>query len=83
MAINRRMLISGGATAGIVLLAGPTFAHHGWSWTADGFFELEGIIKDIYIGNRSQDPNETRMKAVRVIVNGKTYDVYPDRAKDI
>jgi hypothetical protein len=35
------------------------------------------------IGNRSQDENELRMKAVRVIVNGATYDVYPDRAKSI
>ena len=32
------------------------------------------------IGNRSQDENEKRMKAVRITVNGKTYDVYPDRA---
>lgn len=31
------------------------------------------------IGNRSQDQKERRMKAVRIIVNGKTYDVYPDR----
>ena len=90
----------------------------------DGFFELEGIIKAIYIGNphatldvdvegeiwrvelappratiaagfteevakagdeviaignRSRDETEKRMKAVRITVNGKTYDVYPDR----
>ena len=31
------------------------------------------------IGNRSQDETEKRMKAVRLIVKGKTYDVYPDR----
>ena len=126
MAISRRILMSGGLTAGLALLAaGPTLAHHGWSWTADGFFELEGIIKEIYIGNphatldvdvegeiwrvelappsatmragftedvakigdevtalgnRSRDETEKRMKAVRVIVNGKTYDVYPSRA---
>ena len=87
----------------------PALAHHGWAWTQEGFFELKGIIKDIYlgnphstldvevegvvwrvelappgpteasgfvegvakigdeitaIGNRSADPNETRMKAV-------------------
>jgi hypothetical protein len=29
------------------------------------------------------DPNEMRMKAVRIIVNGTTYDVYPDRASQI
>lgn len=33
------------------------------------------------IGNRSKNPDEKRMKAVRVIVNGKTYDVYPDRVQ--
>ena len=108
-----------------ILAAGTTaFAHHGWSWTDDGFFQLEGVIKDIYIGNphatldvdaqgelwrvelappsrtiaagfteeaarigdeltaignRSRDHDEKRMKAVRIIVNGKTYDVYADR----
>ena len=52
MAISRRVLLSSGLTVGIALLAaGPALAHHGWSWTADGFFELEGIIKEIYIGN--------------------------------
>ena len=112
--------------AGILSLAGVAIAaaHHGWSWTQDGFFELEGVITTIYvgnphatldvdvegetwrielappsrtiaagfteetakvgdevtaIGNRSLDENELRMKAVRIIVNGETYDVYPDR----
>jgi len=117
--------------AALVLLAlpaGPASAHHGWSWTESGFFQLEGVIREIYlgnphatldvevegvvwrvelapagrtaasgfseesaavgdtvvaIGNRSADPGETRMKAVRVIVGGQTYDVYPDRAKSI
>jgi hypothetical protein len=124
MAIPRRMLLSG--AAGLALLAAsPVLAHHGWAWTQDGFFELKGIIKEIYIGNphatldvdvegeiwrvelappsrtiaagftedvakagdevtalgnRSQDENEKRMKAVRITVNGKSYDVYPDRA---
>ena len=109
-------------------LAVPAFAHHGWAWTESGFFQLEGLITAIYIGNphatidvdvegtvwrvelaplgpttasgfvdgvakvgdevmaignRSNDPNEPRMKAVRIIVNGNTYDVYPDRAKEI
>ena len=103
---------------------GTAYAHHGWSWTEDGFFELVGVIKSVYVGNphatldvdvegetwrvelappsrtiaagftedvakagdevkaighRSRDAEERRMKAVRVIVNGKTYDVYPDR----
>jgi hypothetical protein len=116
------------ATALFALGAMPVLAHHGWSWTENGFFELEGIITEVYIGNphvtmdvdvegeiwrvelaplgpttaagfvegvanpgdevtaignRSVDETEPRMKAVRIIVNGNTYDVYPDRAKDI
>ncbi len=31
------------------------------------------------IGNRSQDETEKRMKAVRIIIKGVTYDVYPTR----
>ncbi|MDQ6437095.1 DUF6152 family protein [Mesorhizobium sp. LHD-90] len=105
-------------------MAAPALAHHGWSWTEDGFFQLEGVIRGIYlgnphatldvdvegeiwrvelappsattragfteasakvgdevtaIGNRSRDSAEKRMKAVRLTVNGKTYDVYPNR----
>ncbi|MBZ9853307.1 hypothetical protein LB566_05820 [Mesorhizobium sp. CA13] len=112
-------------TAAVILAAGTAaYAHHGWSWTQDGFFELKGKITAIYIGNphatldvdaqgeawrvemappsrtiaagfteevakvgdevtaignRSRDETERRMKAVRIIVGGKTYDVYPDR----
>jgi hypothetical protein len=112
-----------------IVLAGAAipataFAHHGWAWTQDGFFELTGVIKAVYVGNphatldvdvegeiwrvemappsftlaagfteevgapglevvaighRSQDEAERRMKAVRVIVGGVTYDIYPDR----
>lgn len=114
------------AALAIALLApAAALAHHGWSWTQDGFFQLEGVIAEIYIGNphatidvdvdgtiwrvelappsrtiaagfteevagvgdevtaignRSQDEGENRMKAVRVIVGGGTYDVYPYRA---
>ena len=102
----------------------PALAHLGWAWTQDGFFELEGVISEVYIGNphatldvdvegeiwrvelappsrtvaagftedvakkgdevkaignRSRDETEKRMKAVRIVVNGKTYDVYPGR----
>ena len=31
--------------------AAPSLAHHGWRWTADGNFELTGIIKTIKLGN--------------------------------
>ncbi len=102
-------------------------AHHGWSWTEDGFFELTGIVTAVYvgnphgtidvdvegeiwrgelappgptraagftedtvapgdeifaIGNRSREETEPRMKAVRVVVDGVNYDVYPGRAPD-
>ena len=48
---------------------------------AAGFDENAAKIGDqvTAIGNRSADPNEKRMKAVQLVVNGKTYDIYPDR----
>ena len=112
------------AAAAILAAGTAAYAHHGWSWTEDGFFELRGTITAIYIGNphatldvdvegeawrvdlappsrtiaaglteevakvgdevtaighRSRDETEKWMKASRVIVNGKTYDVYPNR----
>jgi hypothetical protein len=117
---SRRVLLAGI----LVAVAGPTFAHHGWSWTEDGLFEITGTIQEIYVGNphatldvdvegevwrvelappsrtiaagftedtakvgdqvtavgnRSRDASERRMKAVRITINGKNYDVYPDR----
>lgn len=109
----------------VSLLGFPALAHHGWSWTSDGMFELRGKITAIYvgnphatldvdvdgqswrvelappartiaagftettaaigdevtaIGNRSRDETEWRMKATRIVVGGRSYDVYPDRA---
>lgn len=29
----------------------PVFAHHGWSWTQSGFFEIEGVVTAVYVGN--------------------------------
>lgn len=103
----------------------PALSHHGWSWTEEGFFQLEGQVADVYVGNphatldvdvegeiwrvelappsrtiaagfteevaakgdeitaighRSRDSQEKRMKAVRLVHAGKTYDVYPDMA---
>jgi hypothetical protein len=123
--IARAAVLAAGLSLGAAI---PALAHHGWSWTESGFFQLEGVITDIFIGNphatldvevegtvwrvelaplgpttaagfvegvaqvgdevtaignRSADANETRMKAVRIIVNGTTYDVYPDRANQI
>jgi hypothetical protein len=50
---------------------------------AAGFDEKAARVGDqvTAIGNRSADPSEKRMKAVRITVNGKTYDVYPDRVQ--
>lgn len=121
--LSKRFRLAG-AFAVLTMFTLPALAHHGWSWTQDGFFELKGIIAEIYIGNphatldvnvegdiwrvelappartiaagfsdgvakkgdevtaignRSRDESEKRMKAVRIVVNGKTYDVYSDR----
>lgn len=48
---------------------------------ASGFDENAAKAGDAVtaIGNRSSDHNEKRMKAVQLVVNGKTYDIYPDR----
>ncbi|THK39597.1 hypothetical protein EHS39_00060 [Ensifer sp. MPMI2T] len=46
-----------------------------------GFVEGVAKVGDpiVAIGNRSLDHNEKRMKAVRITVAGKVYDIYPDR----
>jgi Family of unknown function (DUF6152) len=48
---------------------------------ASGFDENAAKAGDqvTAIGNRSRDYAEKRMKAVQIVVNGKTYDIYPDR----
>ena len=33
------------------------------------------------LGNRTKEPNKAHMKAVRITVGGKQYDMYPDRIK--
>jgi len=121
-----KTVLAAAALAGA--MAVPAAAHHGWGWTESGFFQLEGLITAVYIGNphatidvdvegviwrvelappgptmaagfvegvarpgdevtaignRSADGVEPRMKAVRVIVGGQTYDVYPERARNI
>jgi hypothetical protein len=35
----------------------------------------------VALGNRSRNQGERRMKAVRVTVGGRTYDIYPDRIR--
>ena len=31
------------------------------------------------IGNRDRDPAEAHMKAVRIVIDGRNYDMYPER----
>ncbi len=121
---RRAALRMAGGIVASALMSVSAAAHHGWSWTEDGFFELEGTISGIYvgnphatldvdvngetwrvelappsrtiaagfteevaavgdevkaIGNRSRESTEPRMKAVRIVVRGETYDVYPYR----
>lgn len=118
--------LSTGVLAVVALAAagGAALAHHGWFWTDDGDFVLEGTIEEIYLGNphatlkvmaegelwhvdlappsrtaaagfvegvaavgdevialgqRSADPDELKMKAERLTIDGVNYDVYPDR----
>ncbi|QRM42796.1 DUF6152 family protein [Rhizobium sp. BG4] len=44
---------------------------------------IEGSAKNgdaiVALGNRSQDASEKRLKAVRITVSGKRYDIYPER----
>ena len=119
--INRRTYIT---SFTCLVIAGPALAHHGWRWTADGNFELTGIIKSARLGNphgvlkvdadgeiwtveagqpwrheqagldekllrpgteikisggRSADLAEKRVKAERITIAGKLYDLYPNR----
>jgi hypothetical protein len=48
-----------------------------------GFAEGVAKIGDpiVALGNRSLDPTEKRMKAVRITVSGKVYDIYPERIR--
>ena len=48
-----------------------------------GFKQDTAKIGDeiVALGNRSSDTSEKRMKAVRITVNGKTFDIYPERIK--
>lgn len=48
---------------------------------AAGFDENAAKVGDqvTAIGNRAADPADLHMKAARLIVNGRTYDVYPGR----
>ncbi|OAP40793.1 hypothetical protein AU381_02530 [Sinorhizobium glycinis] len=48
-----------------------------------GFVEGAAKVGDpiVALGNRSLDRSEKRMKAVRITVAGKVYDIYPERIR--
>jgi hypothetical protein len=48
-----------------------------------GFSEQSAAPGDavVAIGNRAREQNERRMKAVRITVRDRTYDIYPDRIR--
>ncbi|MBP2560374.1 hypothetical protein J2857_003143 [Neorhizobium galegae] len=48
-----------------------------------GFVEGQAKVGDpiTATGNRSEDRSERRLKAVRIVVSGKTFDIYPERIK--
>lgn len=50
---------------------------------AAGFDEAAAAIGDpvTALGQRSRTPDERRMKAERIVVRGRTFDVYPERLK--
>lgn len=47
--MNRRHALT--LAAAILALPFAAHAHHGWSWTDDGNFELTGIIETVQLGN--------------------------------
>ncbi|MGQ7792404.1 DUF6152 family protein [Faunimonas sp. B44] len=50
-----------------------------------GFDEEAAAVGDAVVvrGHRSSNPGDRHMKAIRVEVRGKTYDVYPDRVHEL
>lgn len=48
-----------------------------------GFGSGSAAVGDrvVALGNRSSDAGEKRLKAVRISVGGKTYDLYPERIR--
>ena len=50
---SHHILLAGLCALGTTSLIGlPALAHHGWSWTEqDEFFELQGVVTAVYVGN--------------------------------
>lgn len=53
MRLIERRWVMAGLGAGLILAIGlpQALAHHGWRWTADGNFELTGIVTAADLGN--------------------------------
>jgi hypothetical protein len=122
MTPNRRSVLA----LGLVAIAGPALAHHGWSWAEGEQMTLTGTIRKISmapphpmlmveaqgklwqvdlgnpsqtersgfrgdsakpgdqvtaLGNRHLDKSKAHMKAVRITIAGKNYDMYPERIR--
>jgi hypothetical protein len=122
MTPNRRSVLA----LGLVAIAGPALAHHGWSWAEGEQMTLTGTIRKISmapphpmlmveaqgklwqvdlgnpsqtersgfrgdsakpgdqvtaLGNRHLDKEKAHMKAVRITIAGKNYDMYPERIR--
>ncbi|WP_439495141.1 DUF6152 family protein [Bosea sp. (in: a-proteobacteria)] len=122
MTPNRRSVLA----FGLVAIAGPALAHHGWSWAEGEQMTLTGTIQKISmapphpmlmveaqgklwqvdlgnpsqtersgfrgdsakpgdqvtaLGNRHLDKEKAHMKAVRITIAGKNYDMYPERIR--
>lgn len=63
--VRRPAAVMAGAL--VLLSASAALAHHGWSWTADGMFKLDGEVASVYFGN----PHPT----LGVSANGETWTV--------
>ena len=49
--LTKRDFIALSLAAGAFAIIGSASAHHGWRWTADGNFELTGLIQTVKLGN--------------------------------
>ena len=59
----------------LVELGNPTLTAH------SGFTAKTAKLGDaiVVLGNRHKDKNKAHMKAVRITIAGRTYDIYPER----
>ena len=51
MSIKAMCLLFGLVALGLGILAPASLAHHGWAWTTGENVTLEGVIKEVELGN--------------------------------